>query len=360
MKVSEIKMREPVKNICMACGIMLTLALGACASRQGPPSISYDMQDFTPATIETVPLAPIEIVKMPVPLPLPGQLKPIEKQGEPEPENADPLRRVDTANAAARIEPARDGYINAIQVYPFSEGALYRLYTAPEQVSDIALQSGEKLISVSAGDTVRWVIGDTKSGNGETSQVHILVKPTAADLKTNLVITTDRRAYHLELESFENTYMASLSWRYPHDELVSLRRQNEQAQAAQERVIGTGINLEHLRFRYEISGDNPPWQPTRAFDDGQKVYIEFPRGIAQGDAPPLFVVGPKGDNELVNYRMKGRYYVVDKLFAAAELRLGAEPQQVVRISRTDAKTSNGRANNSRARSSILKDSANDR
>tara|TARA_R110002096_G_scaffold52556_4_gene137267 strand:+ start:251 stop:1318 length:1068 start_codon:yes stop_codon:yes gene_type:complete len=355
MKESEIKMRKPAKNIYMACGIILTFALGACASREKPPSISYDMQDFTPATIETAPLAPIEIVKLPVPLPLPGQLKPIEEQSKREPEDADPLKRVDTANVAARIEPARDGYINAIQVYPFSEGALYRLYTAPEQVSDIALQSGEKLLSVSAGDTVRWVIGDTESGNGETTKVHILVKPTAANLKTNLVITTDHRAYHLELESFENTYMASLSWRYPHDELVSLRRQNEQAEAAQERVIDSGINLEHLRFRYEISGDNPPWRPTRAFDDGQKVYIEFPRGIAQGDAPPLFVVGPEGDNELVNYRMKGRYYVVDKLFAAAELRLGAEPQQVVRISRTD-----GKANNSRARSSVLKDNANDR
>jgi len=355
MKESEIKMRKPAIYIYMACGIMLTLALGACASRQRPPSISYEMQDFTPATIETAPLTPIEIVKLPVPLPLPGQLKPIENQSEGEPQDAEPSKRIDAANTAARLEPARDGYINAIQVYPFSEGALYRLYTAPEQVSDIALQSGEKLLSVSAGDTVRWVIGDTKSGNGETSQVHILVKPTAANLKTNLVITTDRRAYHLELESFENSYMASLSWRYPHDELVSLRRQNEQAVAAQERVIDGGVNLEHLRFRYEITGDNPPWRPMRAFDDGQKVYIEFPRGIAQGDAPPLFVVGPEGDNELINYRMKGRYYVVDKLFAAAELRLGAEPQQVVRISRTD-----GRTNNSRTRSSVLKDSANDR
>ncbi|NKB53757.1 MAG: P-type conjugative transfer protein TrbG [Rhizobiaceae bacterium] len=337
----------------MTCGVMLALA--ACASPQKPPSISYDSGDFAPATIETAPLAPVRIVKLPVPLPLPGQLKPVEEQSAPEPDDVDPARRVDAANAAARMEPARDGYINAIQVYPFSQGALYRLYTAPEQVSDIALQVGEKLLSVSAGDTVRWVIGDTESGHGETSRVHILVKPTEADLKTNLVITTDRRAYHLEMESFESTYMASLSWRYPHDELVSLRRQSKQAQAIQERIIDTGISLDRLQFRYVVTGDKPPWRPMRVFDDGQKVYIEFPHGIAQGDAPPLFVVGPEGDNELVNYRMKGRYYVVDKLFAAAELRLGADPQQVVRISRTD-----GRTNNGTARSSALKDNADDR
>ena len=39
---------------------------------------------------------------------------------------------------------------------------------------------------------------------------------------------------------------------------------------------------------------------------------------------------------LVNYRVQGNYYVVDRLFAAAELRLGSDPQRIVRIVRTDA------------------------
>src|SRR3546814_259917 len=122
-----------------------------------------------------------------------------------------------SSDRAARLEPTRHGYVNAVQVYPFTRGALYRLYAAPEQVSDIALQPGEKLVAVSAGDTVRWVVGDTTSGTGDEQQVHVLVKPVAPDLKTNLVITTDRRAYHLEMESTEGTYMASVSWHYPHE-----------------------------------------------------------------------------------------------------------------------------------------------
>jgi len=60
-------------------------------------------------------------------------------------------------------------------------------------VTDVALQEGEQLVSVSAGDTVRWVIGDTSSGTGAAARVHILVKPTRPDLKTNLVVNTDRR-----------------------------------------------------------------------------------------------------------------------------------------------------------------------
>ena len=114
-----------------------------------------------------------------------------------------------------------------------------------------------------------------------------------------------------------------------------MRRQNAAAEAAA--PIDAGIDVSKLRFRYAIKGDNPPWRPLRAFDDGSKVYIEFPRGIAQGEMPPLFVIGPEGDGELVNYRVRQNYYIVDRLFAAAELRLGGEHQQTVRISRTDGR-----------------------
>ena len=69
------------------------------------------------------------------------------------------------------------------------------------------------------------------------------------------------------------------------------------------------------------------------------LVAEFPRGIGQGEMPPLFVVGPEGDtSELVNYRVRGNYMIVDRLFAAAELRFGAgKDQKRVRISRTDGR-----------------------
>lgn len=99
----------------------------------------------------------------------------------------------------------------------------------------------------------------------------------------------------------------------------------------------------NLDFRYRITGDNPHWRPLRAFDDGRKVYIEFPKDIAQTDAPPLFVVGASGSSDLVNYRVRGRYYIVDRLFGAAELRLGEDKQQIVRITRTDGRQNGGSA-----------------
>jgi type IV secretion system protein TrbG len=311
------------------------LLLAACAATGAPPPrIAYDGEEFKPAIAAPEPAKPVEIVTLPEPLPLPGQLKRLPEKGAAA-RKLPPQARVDAANRAAAQEPMRERFINAVQVYPFTPGALYRVYTAPEKVSDIALEPGEKLIAVSAGDTVRWVVGDTTSGAGATAQIHILVKPTAGDLKTNVVIATDRRVYHLELESTPHSYMAAVSWRYPHDQLVALRGRNDTAVEAADQVVAEGVTLEQLRFRYEISGDTPPWRPLRAFDDTHKVYIEFPARLDQGEAPPLFIVGASGEAELVNYRVRGRYYIVDRLFAAAELRLGAEPQQIVRISRTD-------------------------
>jgi type IV secretion system protein VirB9 len=243
------------------------------------------------------------------------------------------LKRVETANAAALLEPSLSGYVNAAQVYPWTEGSIFRLYAAPGLVSDVALQPGEELISVAAGDTVRWVIGDTASGSGAAKRTHILVKPSSVGLHTNLVITTDRRVYFVQLESSSGPTMAAISWSYPQDELLAIRRIQTAAVAAA--PVASGVAVDSLNFNYVILGDQPAWRPVRAFDDGAQVFIEFPPSLVTGEAPPLFVIGSSGRAELVNYRQRGHYYVVDRLFSAAELRLGQKRQQVVRIVRGD-------------------------
>ena len=241
---------------------------------------------------------------------------------------SDPERQVGAANHAARIEPVDAGFENAIQRYVYSEGALFQVYAKPGQVTDIALQPGETLVGpgpVAAGDTVRWLIGDTVSGAGELTRVHILVKPTRPDIATNLVINTDRRTYHVELRANPRIYMASVSWSYPGDELIALRR--AEAMAEQVAPVAAGIALETLNFDYAIAGDKPAWRPLRVFDDGQRTLIEFPAGIGQGEMPPIFAIGEGGEAELVNYRVSGRHILVDRLLSRAELRLGAGRKQ---------------------------------
>lgn len=313
---------------------IILLAMTGCAT-QGKPPPSITLDEAVQAQPLPEPPKPVNVVEVPQPLALPGQLKALPEREEAKAplESADEKIRVSRANEEARMAPTREGYVNAIQVWPFSDGALYQVYASPGRVTVISLQPGEELVTVAAGDTVRWIVGDTSSGSGEALRINVLVKPIRSNLKTNLVITSSRRTYLLEMTSTEKTWMASVSWDYPKDRMLALQRQSQEAQTAA--PVDAGLSLENIRFRYAIGGSNPPWKPLRAFDDGQKVYIQFPGGIAQGELPPLFVIGAQGDGQLVNYRFRSPYYIVDRLFGAAELRLGGDKGDVVRIERTD-------------------------
>ena len=298
------------------------LAVTGCASTK-PPQISYDA---------SVPPLPVSSAPAEDPPPRPLHVPPAWTPARGGPGDVrDPVARVEAANGAARVEPRREGYFNAVQVFPYSPGALYQVYVAPGQVTDIALDPGEQLTGsgpVAAGDTVRWIIGDTESGNGDTRRVHILVKPTRPAVETNLVVNTDRRTYLIELRAHERPYMPSVAWFYPESRGKSLRALPP---------VPVLPEIAQRRYRYSIEGDKPPWRPVNAYDDGRKVYVEFSPGIVQGEMPPLFVVGADGKPELVNSRAYANVLIVDRLFAAAELRLGGESQQIVRIVRTDGR-----------------------
>jgi type IV secretion system protein VirB9 len=227
------------------------------------------------------------------------------------------------AIAAARVEPEHAAWNNAIQQFAWAEGALYQVYCAPGQITDLALEPGEELVGpgpVAAGDTVRWIIGDTASGEGATRRVHLLVKPARPGISTNLVINTDRRTYHLELHATAGIYMAGVSWTYPAGQLIALGARSGDRRGI---AVAGGTDLAQLNFAYRISGDRTNWRPARVFDDGRQVFVEFGAEISRTDMPPLFVIGADKRVELVNYRVSGRYLIVDRLFERAELRLGA-------------------------------------
>jgi len=233
---------------------------------------------------------------------------------------------INEANHNARQTPDAHGYYNAIMTYDYDPGALYRVYAAPLQLTDIQLQPGERMVSQPAsGDTTRWKVAASLSVENGVERQHLLITPKRPDIYTSLVIPTDRRTYHLELFSYEETYMAAVKWNYADDTLLvdgfSLLNSN---------VGNTGtepasIDLNNANFAYQIrpiDGD-PVWTPQRVFDDGVKTYVQFPDALTVSDAPALFVK-KYGTPQLVNYRAIGRFYVVDGVFARYELRVGSE------------------------------------
>ncbi len=252
-----------------------------------------------------------------------------------------PLAALARANAEARDGPASGAFVNSALYHAFEPGRLYVIHTSPSFLTTITLRPGEKLISKAAGDTVRWVLGETEAGAGDAVQVIVLVKPMRAGLRTNIVLTTDQRTYLIDaVSTASGAYTSVLSWTYPQEEAraqaAERARQAALAAAVQAASVQDNIPIERLDFRYAVAplkGRPPPWQPTRVFDDGSKTYIEFPPDLAVREAPPLFLLGAGDQAELVNYRLLGRYVVVDRLIERAELRLGAKPQTIVRITR---------------------------
>jgi type IV secretion system protein VirB9 len=214
----------------------------------------------------------------------------------------------------------------ASTVLSWSEAAVFPVAATPGRVTDIVLEPGEQLVggaAVAAGDTARWIIGQTESGAGEGRRAHVLVKPTLAGIATNLLIATDRRTYHLELRSTPAAYQAMVSWRYPAGELIALR--GAPAPAPRAPADPDPALIERIGFGWRIEGE-APWRPMRVFDDGRRVVIEFPAGATE--IPPLFERSAAGAPQMLNYRVLGRRMVVDRLFADGELRLGDGKAQV--------------------------------
>jgi len=244
-------------------------------------------------------------------------------------------RLIEDATRSATQGPTRDGFIEAVQTYDYVPGMVYQVIASPGHVTTILLRAGEQLLAKVSGDTSQWMVGDTHSGSGDETRTLVLVKPVKPDIQTNLVISTSERVYQIDLQSVSGVYHSAVQWTYPADFAHQLADAQRQQIHAAEAVIEPAVRLSELDFSYRIraKGKTPDWMPRRVFADGHKTYIAFPKDLDAKEAPPLFVLGRRGEAELVNYRVRRNYYIVDQVIRQAELRLGQSPQQIVTIER---------------------------
>jgi type IV secretion system protein VirB9 len=208
-----------------------------------------------------------------------------------------------------------------------------RIVCRPNRITDIALQPGEKVTAVHAGDTARWQINPAKSGAEGGETVHVVIKPLAPDISTNLLVMTDRRTYNLDLVSSSNEFIPSVRFSYPDDAI-----QNWNAFIAESRKKQNGalaltdayaLSPDDLYFGYEIvSGKEVSWKPVRIFDDGTKTYIEMPGKYRSMEAPVLlFYEGQQ--QKLVNYRVKDRFYIADRIMTKKAVLIAGKTRVVI-------------------------------
>jgi type IV secretion system protein TrbG len=223
-------------------------------------------------------------------------------------------------------------------LYPYNQGPEPVVDCAPLRTTDIQLQPGETITDVAMGDSERWMATPASSGDPRNPLPHLAVKPQLPGIATNLTIYTTKHIYQLLLRS-RGRAMQEVEFYYPDEVLAAMKDADATAAKAKEQVaadppgddsdgsvVKVSVNPGQLNFSYTINGPDVPFRPIRAFDDGSHVYIQMPPEMKTSEAPALLIAAD-GGTQMVNYRVEGSYYVVDRLFKQAVMVSGVGRQQ---------------------------------
>ena len=202
------------------------------------------------------------------------------------------------------------------------------LVCAPGFACSVRLNSDEQPLSVVLGNPAMWQSEVLTYGHGR----HVItVRALDYTGEANMLINTDRRTYTVKLKASRDQYVPAIGWYYPKEQLATWVRQAGEQQHAQtqatqqaQQVLGSDDELPHLtasdlNFRYYQEGRDYTWKPVRVYDDGKKTFIEMNPKMQVSAAPVLVIIDADGREQLVNYRVKGNYFVVDRLFDRAAL-----------------------------------------
>jgi type IV secretory pathway VirB9-like protein len=233
------------------------------------------------------------------------------------------------------------------------------------QVTDVALEPGEAITSVSTGDNLRWSVEAVVSGEGAAQQPHLIIKPFDRGLATSIIVTTTRRTYRLTLRSTDQQYMHAVSFTYPSEPekqatpapeqkpKVNVALTEEVDPPTPEKKLAHKTNAELPRGSrvrrdppgppqftqdpdtYRISG-NPRWRPINVYNDGRKTYVVMTEEMTKTEAPAMLVLRRNNylfgyDKVLANYRVQHKTYIVDTVFDRAILISGRDKVTLIRV-----------------------------
>lgn len=231
-------------------------------------------------------------------------------------------QQISSFNAGGRAEVLRQ---SDVLIYP--HGIYQPVLTCTVlRACIVELQAGEGLISLIAGDDQRWLIDHTATGTGAATAL-VSVKPIDYNITTNLIISTDRRVYHITLDSPpyatqkneynpQNQYTRHIRFYYPAEHKFASVSVGEQEDPL------SGLSLEQLNHQYTWRAEKGfPWVPVAVFDDGKRVYIRIPSRAYEEDQP-LLSIGVRGSERVTDYVVRDGYFIVDGIFEQARLITG--------------------------------------
>ena len=238
---------------------------------------------------------------------------------------------------------SKDGLV----LFPFGQYEP-KITCQPLQLCDIQLQAGEQVNDIRIGDSVRWNNSDGSipiaySGDKLSLIPHIVLKPVVSGLQTTLLITTQRRTYYIKLLSSDTAHVSRVGFYYPDEQLAKVEQQRQANAELDNKILSDddlAINPQDMYFNYEIDGDNDlAFYPVQVFDDGVHTYIQMPTTISSRELPAFWILASDEETlQLVNFRYKSPYYIIDKLFNTGVMALGLDDnEQKITITRIEKK-----------------------
>ena len=324
------------------------------------PTTCLNLWNLPRPTPSPLPANTIQIVSTdpeptPAPTPKPDLLKTLaDREDRPTILSDDEARAVGMTQAWRERTSYYESQssLGAVQ-YTWGE-ELPSIVCAVLQVTDVSLEPGESVTSVSVGDNLRWSVESVTSGQGADEQPHLIIKPFTRGLETSVVVTTTKRTYHLSLRSTDEAYVHEVSFRYPSEPKTviaytqatpaptpalpkpPLRQEIDDADLpASRHRSAADPELVTESDTYRISG-SARWKPARVTHDGRKTYIFMTEEMKRTEAPALLVLRRNKylfgyDKVLTNYRLQHKTYIVDTIFDRAILVSGQDKVTIVRI-----------------------------
>lgn len=249
------------------------------------------------------------------------------------------------------------------------------------ELTDLAFEKGESILSVQLGDSVRWNIESAISGSANDNVEHLIVKPLEAGLKTSMLITTDRRTYHIRLKSTEADFMPAVVFSYPnslklpskkhygddsylqytsnydsnedHNDYSetnsSLKNYSSVQNVSYEGNSRPALNVaatyndstQRRNYNYSVDGDSKII-PQNVYDDGKRTFIVMNNPINSSYLPVLqeissesFLFFGEDKTNTINFTYFDNTFVVDGIYSHLRLisKNGEEKQSadVVRL-----------------------------
>jgi len=227
------------------------------------------------------------------------------------------------SQTAQMISGKKDAIKRVETTFKYSPSSIYEIWVSPDFSTRIELNPDEDITYVGGGDTANWKIDMSKGGEKNTTSLYI--RPVESDIKSNLIIQTNRRTYTFFINGDEKLYNMIVKFTYPLDASMSMYRTDSSVPNILENGVSgdsvkTGASdIRNLATNYKITPSNYDWSPTGIYNDGKKTYIRFKEGMSE--TPILVVKGSSGKLEEINYHQEGNVIRIDRVVKAGQLKL---------------------------------------